>query len=51
MGLFLLFAFALAVFWLVIGIFLAKFLAQKYKGKPWNSRNIDSQYIYVEVTE
>lgn len=25
---------------------LAKFLAQKYKGKPWNSRTVDSQYIY-----
>jgi uncharacterized membrane protein YgcG len=46
MGLFVPFALALAVFWLIIGIMLAKFLAQKYKGKPWNSRNIDSQFIY-----
>lgn len=46
MGLFLPFIFALAVFWLVIGIYLAKFLAQKYKGKPWNSRNVDAQFIY-----
>ncbi|KAJ4340318.1 hypothetical protein N0V87_002610 [Didymella glomerata] len=42
MGLFLPFVLALAVFWLVIGVYLAKFLAQKYKGKPWNSKNIDS---------
>jgi hypothetical protein len=46
MALFLPFMLALAVFWLVIGVYLAKFFAQKYKGKPWNSRNIDSQYIY-----
>lgn len=46
MGLFIPFVFALAVFWLVIGVMLAKFLAQKYKGKPWSSKAVDSQYIY-----
>ncbi|KAF2633325.1 hypothetical protein BU25DRAFT_405233 [Macroventuria anomochaeta] len=46
MGLFIPFVLALAVFWLVIGTLLAKFLAQKYKGKPWNNRTVDSQYIY-----
>lgn len=25
---------------------IAKFLAQKYKGKPWNNRAVDSQFIY-----
>jgi hypothetical protein len=46
MGFFIPFVLALAIFWLVIGIMLAKFLAQKYKGKPWKSRTVDSQYIY-----
>lgn len=46
MALFLLFAIALALFWLVIGVYLAKFLAQKYKGKPWNTRTVDSQFLY-----
>ena len=46
MSLFIPFALALAVFWLIIGVMIAKFLAQKYKGKPWNSRAVDSQYIY-----
>ncbi|KAJ4982648.1 hypothetical protein SVAN01_11860 [Stagonosporopsis vannaccii] len=46
MALFVPFALALAVFWLVIGIMLAKFFAQKYKGKPWKSRSVDSSFLY-----
>lgn len=46
MGLFIPFVLGLAVFWLIIGIMLAKFLAQKFKGKPWKSTTVDSQYIY-----
>lgn len=46
MGLFIPFVLALALFWLLIGLMIAKFLAQKYKGKPWKSRTVDSQFIY-----
>ncbi|KZM24560.1 uncharacterized protein EKO05_0008672 [Ascochyta rabiei] len=46
MSFFLPFVLALAVFWLLIGIMLAKFLAQKYKGRPWSARTVDTQYIY-----
>ncbi|XPS68070.1 hypothetical protein M3J09_000363 [Ascochyta lentis] len=46
MSLFLPFMLLLALFWLAIGIMLAKFLAQKYRGKPWSKRAVDAQYIY-----
>lgn len=46
MALFIPFVLGLAIFWLIIGIMLAKFLAQKYKGKPWNKRTVDSAFIY-----
>ncbi|KAJ8112530.1 hypothetical protein OPT61_g5113 [Boeremia exigua] len=46
MALFIPFMLGLAVFWLVIGVMLAKFFAQKFKGKPWGTRTVDSQFVY-----
>jgi len=46
MALFIPFMIALAVFWLVIGIMLAKVFAQKFKGKPWKARAVDSSFVY-----
>ena len=39
---------AIAAFWLAIGTMLARYLAQKYKGKPWRSgRPLDEHnFIY-----
>lgn len=46
MSLFLPFVLALAVFWLLIGVMLAKFLAQKYRNKPWRTREVDSSFVF-----
>lgn len=46
MPLFLPFMFLLAIGWLVGGIYLAKYFAQKYKGQPWSNRTINTEYIY-----
>ncbi|KAF3002953.1 hypothetical protein E8E13_004083 [Curvularia kusanoi] len=46
MGLFIPLMLAIAIFWLAIGVMLAKFLAQKYKGKPWKTNAVDEHYIY-----
>ena len=46
MSLFLPFALALAVFWLGIGVMLARFLAQKYRGRPWGKKTVGSEFVY-----
>ena len=37
MDLFIPFVFLLALFWLTIGLMIARYAQQTFKGKPWNS--------------